>query len=585
MRTLVETGVLVGAPGAYRLAQALPTVQVPATVQAVLAARIDRLPPEDKRLLQTAAVIGTEVPFLLLQAIAELPEEALHRGLAHLQAAEFLYEIRLFPEREYTFKHALTHEVAYSRLLQERRRGLHAQIVAALERLAADRLTEEVERLAYHARRGEVWDKALHYSRQAGEKAMTRSANQEAVTCFEQALDTLHHLPESSDTVGQGIDVRLDLRNALLPLGDYERIFAILRDAERLAETLDDAYRLGWISAHLTHYFWIMRNLDRALAYGQRAVALATPFDDIGLYALAHFDLAEVHYSLGHYRQAIMAFEQLVARFTGDRLYERIAGAVVSVVTHRWLVQALAETGAFAAGIARGEEGIRIAETADHPYSLANMCSGVGYLYVCKGDFQQAISFHARSLELCRVWNLRQNVTIFALNLGYALALSGQVSASLALLEQGIETAELTRQIGRTSLNAAMLSEVYWRAGRFADAQALAAKAYAHAHETKEHGSQAWTARLLGEMYARGDAPDVEQAEDYYRQALALAEELGMRPLQAHCHRGLGTLYATTGQREQARTELSAAVDIYRAMEMTFWLPETEAALAQVERE
>ena len=123
VRALVETGVLVGAPGAYRLAQALPAIQVPATVQAVLAARIDRLPPEEKRLLQTAAVIGTEVPFALLQAIAELPEEALHRGLAHLQAAEFLYETRLFPERDFTFKHALTHEVAYSGLLQERRRA------------------------------------------------------------------------------------------------------------------------------------------------------------------------------------------------------------------------------------------------------------------------------------------------------------------------------------------------------------------------------------------------------------------------------------------------------------------------------
>src|SRR5262245_24618868 len=281
VRALVETGVLIGAPGAYRLAQALPTIQVPATVQAVLAARIDRLPPEAKHLLQTAAVIGMEVPMPLLHAIAELPEAALHRGLAHLQAAEFLYETRLFPEHEYTFKHALTYEVAYSGLLQERRRVLHAQIMTVLERLAAERLAEEVERLAYHARRGEVWDKALHYSRQAGEKAMSRSANQEAVTCFEQALDAVPHLPEGPDTVVQGIDVRLDLRNALLPLGDYERILAILRDAEQLAEALDDAYRLGWISAHLTHYFWSMRDLDRALEYGQHAVALAAPFDDI----------------------------------------------------------------------------------------------------------------------------------------------------------------------------------------------------------------------------------------------------------------------------------------------------------------
>ena len=171
VRTLVETHVLVGERGAYRVAQALPTIQVPATVQAVLAARIDRLPPEEKRLLQTAAVIGTEVPFPLLQAIAELPEEALHRGLAHLQAAEFLYETRLFPDHEYTFKHALTHEVAYGSLLQERRRVLHARLVEALEALAPERVAEQVERLAHHALRGEVWDKAVTYCQQAGARA------------------------------------------------------------------------------------------------------------------------------------------------------------------------------------------------------------------------------------------------------------------------------------------------------------------------------------------------------------------------------------------------------------------------------
>ena len=192
VRTLVETGVLQGERGAYHLGQALPTIQVPATVQAVLAARIDRLPPEEKGLLQTAAVIGHEVPLPLLQAIADMPEEVLHRSLAHLQATEFLYETRLFPECEYTFKHALTHEVAYGGLLQERRRALHARIVEALEALAGDRVAEQVERLAHHALRGEVWDKALAYCRQAGEKAMTRSAHREAVGYFEQALSALH---------------------------------------------------------------------------------------------------------------------------------------------------------------------------------------------------------------------------------------------------------------------------------------------------------------------------------------------------------------------------------------------------------
>src|SRR5262249_4460007 len=147
------------------------------------AARIDRLPPEEKRLLQTAAVIGMEVPLPLLRAIAELPEDLLHRVLTHLQAAEFLYETHLFPEREYTFKHALTHEVAYPSLLQGGGRMRNAAIGEALEPLAGDRLADHVERLADHAVRGEVWDKALVYCRQAGAKAMERSASREAVEC------------------------------------------------------------------------------------------------------------------------------------------------------------------------------------------------------------------------------------------------------------------------------------------------------------------------------------------------------------------------------------------------------------------
>jgi class 3 adenylate cyclase len=214
VRALVEAGVLVGERGAYYLATLLDSLQVPVTVQAVLAARIDRLPPEEKRLLQTAAVIGTEVPLPLLQAIADLPEEALHRGLAHVQAAEFLYEARLFPDLAYTFKHALTHEVAYGTILQERRRALHASIVEASEMLY-DRLTDQVERLAHHALRGEVWDRAVAYFRQAGDKALARSAHREAVACFEQALVALEHLPESRTRHEQAIDVRFGLCKAL----------------------------------------------------------------------------------------------------------------------------------------------------------------------------------------------------------------------------------------------------------------------------------------------------------------------------------------------------------------------------------
>src|SRR5262249_56627765 len=142
---------LAGERGAYRLGRPLPSIQVPATVQAVLAARIDRLPPGDKELLQTASVVGKDVPFALLQAIAEQTEDELHAAIGRLLAAEFLYEVGIFPDLEYTFKHALAHEVAYGSLLQGRRRQLHGQIVEAIERRYPDRLAEHIERLAHHA--------------------------------------------------------------------------------------------------------------------------------------------------------------------------------------------------------------------------------------------------------------------------------------------------------------------------------------------------------------------------------------------------------------------------------------------------
>ena len=249
VQTLVETRMLVGDRGAYRITKAPEAWQIPPTIQAILAARIDRLPPEVKPLLQAASVIGKEAPFTLLQAIADVPEESLRRGLTNLQAAEFLYETSVFPDPEYTFKHALTHEVAYASVLHDRRRALHARIVEAIEAFYPDRLAEQVERLAHHAFRGEVWEKAVTYLRQAGAKALAHSAYREAVSWFEQALAALHPLPDTRPKVERAIDLRLDLRQALFPLGELARVLGYLREAEALARTLDDPRRLGWVSA------------------------------------------------------------------------------------------------------------------------------------------------------------------------------------------------------------------------------------------------------------------------------------------------------------------------------------------------
>jgi predicted ATPase/class 3 adenylate cyclase len=584
VRTLMETGILVGEPGAYRLAQALPTIQVPATVQAVLAARIDRLPPEEKRLLQTAAVIGTEVPLPLLQAIAELSEDALHRGLSHLQAAEFLYETRLFPEQVYTFKHALTHEVAYSSLLLERRRVLHARIVEALEALAGDRRDDQVDRLGQHAVRGEVWDKAVAYCQQAGEKAMARSAHREAVGSFEQALRALRHLPETRATSEQAIDLRLALRPALFLLGEGRRILVALREAEALAETLDDPPRLGQVSGFLSFHFFRSGAYDQAIATGQRALALATAGGDAVLHAMATHYLGLAYKAQGEYQQAIKCFRQSVASLEGNLRYERFGQAILPAVNPRaWLAACHAELGTFAEGKAFGEEGLRIAETVAHPASLIIASWGMGLLALYQGNLPRALPLLERAMTICQDMDIRGNFRLVAPTLGAAYILAGRIADTVPLLTQAMEQATATETVFHQALCHLSLGEAHLLADRREEAQALAEHALALAREHQERGHQAYALRLLGDIAARREPPEREQTEAYYLQALALAEELGMRPLVAHCHCGLGTLYAQIGRREQARAELVIAIELYRTMDMTFWLPGAEAALAQVE--
>jgi class 3 adenylate cyclase/tetratricopeptide (TPR) repeat protein len=584
VHTLVETGVMVGERGGYRLGQALPTIQVPATVQAVLAARIDRLPPEEKRLLQTAAVIGTEVPFPQLQAIAEPPEAALRRGLTHLQAAEFLYETSLFPELEYTFKHALTHEVAYGSLLHERRRALHAHIVDASEWLYTNRLTEQVERLAQHAFRGEVWDKAVAYCRQAGTKALARSALREAVACFEQALAALTHLPESRATQEQAIDLRFGLRNALMELGEMRQMLDYLREAKTLAEALDDQPRLGRVSAFMCRYFREMGDHDGAVESGQHALAVAEALGDFALQVQANHYLGVAYHTLGNYPRAMELLRSNVESLTGDLLHERFSmSGLPSVLSRDWLARCLAELGTFPEGIAHAEEALRVAEAVDHPNGLIHAYLGVGFLALRQRDLSRAIPVLERCLALCRVFNILLWFPETASALGCAYAFAGRVAEALPLLEEAEQRGAAMGTMGGHALRMGYVSEAYLLAGRLEEAAHFAGRALDLSRDHKERGYQAWALRLLGEIAAHQAPPEIEPAANYYRQALALAEELGMRPLVAHCHLGLGTLHSRIGRGDQGRTDLAAAIALYRAMEMTFWLPRAEAALAQVE--
>ena len=589
VRTLVETQALTGVRGAHRLARPLDTIDVPATVQAILASRIDRLATEDKQLLQTASVIGKDVPFALLHAIAELPEDALRRGLAHLQGAEFLYETSLFPDLEYTFKHALTHEVAYGSLLQERRRAHHAAIMHAMEQVYAERVAEHVERLAYHAVRGEVWEKALHYCRQVGVRRAERRAYRESMTGYEQALDALNHLPATPDNRSSAVWLRCVLGDILTYHGEYQRSLTLLGEAEALARELDNRADLGRVLSLMCYARRELGDLDGAIAVGEQALEVTATLDDSHQqtyeHALAAYRMGQAALAIGEVGRAVDLFRGTVEAVSHWRASDAVSGRYPSTprfltsASRSWLTRALSVLGGFAEGRRVGEEALRLSmEDGGRGETPSIAYGSLGILYVAQGDLDAAIEALESGLALCRaavdkgLWS-----DIIAGYLSEAYGLAGHFADSLALLQEtfgtSLHTGASTRQ------NLAQLSAIYRRAGHLDEARQHARLAHEVARKQKARGYEASALFQLGAVHAHLTSLDVLRAEACYREALELAEPRGMRPLVAHCHLGLAKLYRSGTRHEGAQEHLATATTMYREMDMRYWLEQAEAEM------
>ena len=573
VRTLVETHAMIGDRGNYRLARDVATIRVPATVQVVLASRIDRLQPAQKQLLQSAAVVGKDVPFSLLRAIVDDTDDALYQGLAELQAGEFLYEASLFPEAEYTFKHALTHEVAYDSLLKERRRGLHARIVDAIERLHADRLAEHAEKLAHHAMQGESWDQAVQYLRQAGRKAVARSAYREAARYYEEALEALPRLPNTPDRTSTAIDLRLELRVALGGLSEFTQNLANLRDAEELAHLLGDQRRLGWINAYLTNNYVLRGEVASAIGPGRTALAIADELNDIAMKTAAQYSLAMAHIYLGDYERAADMAEENLAHLTGERARERFGmTGLAAVLSRNVLARALAEQGRFAEAFAVGEESVRTAEAADHPYSRIIASNHLGYVRLRGGLLVDAVSVLERGRavsEATGIWF----AGLFA-TLGHAYAWSGRVDEGIAIIRDVISREDALGWLPRP-VSYLALGEAYLAANRLDSALPIARQVVQQAADLNERPHHAYALRLLGEILRQGSPSEVDEARQAFEEASEIADHLKMKPLSAHCRLGLALLQPPRDRLAAIKVPLEAL----RGMGMTCWVSRVETEI------
>jgi tetratricopeptide (TPR) repeat protein len=467
-------------------------------------------------------------------------------------------------------------------MLKSRRRQLHASIAKLLvERFPA--MAESLpEVVARHFTEAGLVSEAIGYWLKAGRLAHARWANREAVKSFEQALHLLEALPETRERLEQAIDLRFDLRTSLHPLGEFERINGYLREAEGLAKTLDDQRRLGQLSVYLCHNLRETGHPTEALAYGQNAQAIAESLGDVPLQVTGNLYFGVACLGTGDYRQAEELLRKVLHWLEGDLSRERFGLAGFPAVMARgYLTWGFADRGKFKEGIAHGQEGIRLAEALDHPFSLAFACWVLAHLQITRGELSHAVGLLERGMALSREWNLTFFSVLNTGSLGYAYALSGRIAEGIPLLEHALSATE-TMGFRLFQPHFRMyLGEAYVLAGRLKDALACAERALTFTREGGQRGYEAWALRLLGEVTARRDPP--EHADGHYRDALALAEELGMRPLVAHCHLGLGKLSRRTGKRQKAQEHVATATTMYRDMGMTYWLEQAEAEMRQLQ--
>jgi tetratricopeptide (TPR) repeat protein len=574
VRSLVETQVLEGEGGRYRLTKPVESFQVPTSVQTLLAARIDRLSAEDKHLLQVAAVLGKEAPYALLRTVAELPDDALHRQLTSLQAAEFVYETQQREDPGYSFKHALTQEVAYAGLLHERRRQLHARIVDAIEQLSHDRLDQHIERLAHHALQGRLGEKALHYLQQAGLRAFARSAPQDARTWFEQAFSVLETLPKTKKTLEMAFEIGTQLQLVLHELTDIPQALALLPSLGEVADRLDDDTRRGRVCSIRTITSLMLGELDQGQQAASQGLEIAGRVGDRSLAGLISSYLVWGHFLKGEYRQAVdlatteLAATPVPAAKTGP----------APVWTRAWLLASLTALGEFVAAADQADWILGIIQEPRNAHTLGIAYATLAGHRLSRAEWENAHLLNEQCIAAFRTGNVLVNLRNPLANSALILALLGRQSQAL---ERQRETRLLLERLAKTGLGATagmahhILSRASLVLGHLDEARTLAELALEGSH--LQFGVKANALYLLGSISARPERLDVDQTKAYFHESMALAKPRGMRPLIARCQFGLGKVYRHIGQSEQAHEHFVTAMSMYHEMGLHWGHEQAEA--------
>ena len=581
VRALIEVGTLQGDVRNYRMVKGSVAIDVPESVWAILAARIDRLPPDQKTVLQLASVIGGDISYDLLHQLANLPASDLDAALEQLRAAGFISVDKRTSVPIYAFRHSLMVDVAYASQLKQGRRELHAELVRIYEDRYQDRIEEHVDRIAHHARAGELWEKAVHYLQRAAQKASAISAYSDGVNLFDQAIEALAQLPQGRETSKQAIDIQLGLRNALVPLGELKRAMDGLRKAETEAVAIDDHRRLAKINIWRTNALTLQGDLEDAIRYGRRAVDIAGDVGDRSLLVWAQYVLGEAYLVYGRFPQATETLRHLsdaIGRGPAIADDESMGRRAVFCLGH--LSTSLAFRADFAGAIAEGEEACRIADNLGEPYPIgfANFC--LSNAHIQQGDLDAGLAVAERGQAICEKSGIHLLLPFLMLLRAHAAVTAGEPGTAVAMLANAVtQCVEMNLKLfetwSRVELGFAHLAD-----GSVADALDQVEQARKLIDRHKYLWLEPEALRLLAVASQTDDSAGLAGPEQSLLDAIRIAEDIEMVTAEAHAHRALGEIYARHHRSEPAREHLEKARDIYQSHEMTLWLPEVEDRIA-----
>jgi predicted ATPase/DNA-binding winged helix-turn-helix (wHTH) protein/class 3 adenylate cyclase len=539
-----------------------PAHTVPDTVQAVLLARIDRLPTTAKRLLQAAAVIGKDVALPLLQAVTDVPEEAMHRDLGHLQAAEFLYETSAPSSPTYTFKHALTQEVTYQSLVRRARQQYHERIAHILETQLPDVAETQPELLAQHYMGADRGEQAIPYWQRAGQRAVERSAHVEAISHFTQGVELLKRLPVAPERIQQELTLQLAMGAPLMMLKGHtapevEHTYA---RAYELAQQLGETAPHFSVLVGLWRFYLSRARFQQARELGEQCLTLAQRVQDPALLQEAHLMLGSVLLYTGELFTAREHLEQGVALYDPERLrsltFSRATDlGVVCLARLSWALWLL---GYPDSALAKVHEALALAQKSSHAYSIVFAGYFAAAVYQFRREVRATQEQSAAVIALSSEHGFVLWSTEGAFMHGWALAQQTVVEEGITQMRQSLATlGTMGVEVGLSAL-CLLLAEVYWTTGQTAAGERMLAEARTIIEKNAEHFCESELSRLTGELLLQESAGQrALEAEVHFQQALTLARDQQAKSLELRAAMSMSHLWQRQGQRAAARDLLA----------------------------